>query len=248
VAAAAGLGVHLNMAAGSLGTRIGRKVAAVLVTGAGTRSRWYCHQRHRCRHGCRPDVDHLRQPDRPSSNSLDPAYRQNCRFMFADAALAVIRKIKTRRATPCGCRCRCRAGPTINGQPYFIDQGMAVPGARPPSRSFGDFRRAYVVRQVLDMNMVRFGERYMDSCRSASWASPPGRDRAGLQRGCRVPAPQLIDSRLTYEHPRCSPRGCSWFPPEKELSWLFRKSAAKAAPGAQGSSSMRTPRARLSCQ
>lgn len=146
-----------------LGTRIARKVApdlvkasgtneplgvatnaTVSVTGADTTSITYDNL---------IDLEH----------SLDPAYRQNCRFMMADASLAVIRKIKDSQGHPLWVPVPVPGmAPTINGQPYFIDQGMAVPGASNKSILFGDFRRAYVVRQVRDMQMVRFDERFMD--------------------------------------------------------------------------------------
>jgi HK97 family phage major capsid protein len=97
-------------------------------------------------------------------HSLDPAYRSNCRFMMNDATLAVIRKIKDTQGHPLWVPVPVPGmAPTINGQPYFIDQAMPAPGASAKSILFGNYAEAYVVRQVLDMNMVRFGERYMDA-------------------------------------------------------------------------------------
>jgi len=84
-------------------------------------------------------------------HSLDPAYRQNCRFMFADAALGRHPEDQGLAGHPLWVPVPVPGmAPTINGQPYFIDQGMAVPGASAKSILFGDFRRAYVVRQVLE--------------------------------------------------------------------------------------------------
>jgi len=51
--------------------------------------------------------------------------------------------------------------PTINGQPYAIDQGMPSLAAS-LSILFGDFQRAYIIRQVLDVHMLRLTERYAD--------------------------------------------------------------------------------------
>ncbi len=146
-----------------LGTRIARKVAAVLVSGAGTTEPLGVAT------NATVSVTGADQTSITYDNlidlehSLDPAYRTNCRFMMNDATLAVIRKIKDSQGHPLWVPVPVPGmAPTINGQPYFIDQGMAVPGASAKSILFGDFARAYVVRQVLDMNMVRFGERYMD--------------------------------------------------------------------------------------
>lgn len=147
-----------------IGTRIGRKVAADLVTGTGS------SQPLGVATNATASVTGADQTSITYDNlidlehSLDPAYRNNCRFMMADATLAVIRKIKDSQGHPLWVPVPVPGmAPTINGQPYFIDQGMAVPGASAKSILFGDFARAYVVRQVLDMNMVRFGERYMDN-------------------------------------------------------------------------------------
>lgn len=147
-----------------LGVRIGRKVAKDLVlgtgtgepqgivtgapvttTGTGTTGITYDNL---------IDLEH----------SLDPAYRNNCYFMLHDSTLAVIRKIKDTQGHPLWTPVPVPGmAPTINGQPYFIDQAMPVPGASAKSILFGNFAEAYVVRQVLDMQMVRFSERYMDA-------------------------------------------------------------------------------------
>ena len=147
-----------------IGTRIARKVAAVLVTGAGTTEPLGVAT------NATASVTGADQTSITYDNlidlehSLDPAYRQNCRFMMNDATLAVIRKIKDSQGHPLWVPVPVPGmAPTINGQPYFIDQGMASPGASNKSILFGDFARAYVVRQVLDMNMVRFDERFMQN-------------------------------------------------------------------------------------
>jgi HK97 family phage major capsid protein len=147
-----------------LGVRIARKVAADLVngtgssqplgivtnatmtiTGADTTSITYDNL---------IDLEH----------SLDPAYRQNCRFMFNDATLAVIRKIKDSQGHPLWVPVPVPGmAPTINGNQYFVDQAMAAPGASAKSILFGDFQRAFVIRHVLDMQMIRFSERYADA-------------------------------------------------------------------------------------
>jgi HK97 family phage major capsid protein len=102
-------------------------------------------------------------------HSLDPAYRAgDCRFLLADQTLATIRKIKDSMGRPIWLPVPTTGFPsTINGLPYTIDQGMAVPGASAFSILFGDFQAGYIVRQVLDMQMVRFSERYMDALQIA---------------------------------------------------------------------------------
>jgi HK97 family phage major capsid protein len=146
-----------------LGTRIGRKVASVLVTGAGTTEPLGVAT------NATASVTGADQTSITYDNlidlehSLDPAYRNNCRFMMNDATLAVIRKVKDSQGHPLWVPVPVPGmAPTINGNPYFVDQGMAAPGASAKSILFGDFARAYVVRQVLDMNMVRLGERFID--------------------------------------------------------------------------------------
>lgn len=146
-----------------LGTRIGRKVAADLVNGSGS------SEPQGIVTGASATVTGTGTTAITYDNlidlehSLDPAYRQNCQFMMNDATLAVIRKIKDSQDHPLWVPVPVPGmSPTINGQSYFIDQAMPVPGASAKSILFGNYAEAYVVRQVLDMQMVRFSERYMD--------------------------------------------------------------------------------------
>jgi HK97 family phage major capsid protein len=151
-----------------LGTRIGRKVAADLVNGTGS------SQPLGIVTNCPVTVTGADQTSITYDNlidlehSLDPAYRQNCRFMMNDAVLAVIRKIKDSQGHPLWVPVPVPGmAPTINGQQYFVDQAMALVGASNKSILFGDFSRAFVIRHVLDMQMVRFNERYMDALQVA---------------------------------------------------------------------------------
>lgn len=99
-------------------------------------------------------------------HSVDPAYRAGgrCRFLFNDATLAVVRKIKDTQGRPLWLPVPVPGMPaSINGLPYTIDQGMASPGANTKSVLFGDFQAGYLIRQVLDMQMVRLAERYADA-------------------------------------------------------------------------------------
>lgn len=98
-------------------------------------------------------------------HSVDPAYRAmgRARFIFNDGTLAILRKLKDSQNRPLWLPVPVPGMPaTINGVPYSIDQGVASPGANTKSILFGDFHAAYIVRQVLDTQMVRLAERYMD--------------------------------------------------------------------------------------
>lgn len=150
---------------GKLGMRIGRATAAHMISGNGTS-----------------------QPEGVATNatsgvtgaagfgitydniidlehSIDPAYRASgrCRFLFNDATLAVLRKLKDTQGRPLWLPVPTSGMPsTINGIEYTIDQGMASPGASTKSILFGDFQQAYIVRMVHDMQMVRLAERYAE--------------------------------------------------------------------------------------
>lgn len=97
-------------------------------------------------------------------HSIDPAYRANARFLLNDTTLSVIRKIKDSQGRPLWLPVPVPGMPaTINGVPYTIDQGMASPGANAKPILFGDFRAGYIIRQVLDIQMVRLAERYAEN-------------------------------------------------------------------------------------
>ncbi|MCA1696559.1 MAG: phage major capsid protein, partial [Actinobacteria bacterium] len=53
--------------------------------------------------------------------------------------------------------------PTINGWPYVIDNSMPIPAANAKTILFGDIDAGFIVRQVLDLQMVRLSERFMDA-------------------------------------------------------------------------------------
>lgn len=98
-------------------------------------------------------------------HSIDPAYRAmgRARFIFNDGTLAILRKLKDSQNRPLWLPVPVPGMPaTINGVPYSIDQGVASPGANTKSILFGDFHAGYIVRQVLDTQMVRLAERYAD--------------------------------------------------------------------------------------
>lgn len=99
-------------------------------------------------------------------HSVDPAYRDasRCRYLMSDAALKALRKLKDGDQRPLWVPVPAPGfSPTINGWSYTIDNKMPAPAASAKSLAFGDFRAGYIIRQVLGMQMVRLGERYMDA-------------------------------------------------------------------------------------
>lgn len=98
-------------------------------------------------------------------HSVDPAYRRHpsCAFMFNDATLKAVRKLKDsdgrylwNPAIP-----REDVPATILGQPYLINQDVADIGASARSMIFGRMDK-YVVRRVRDFSLRRLVERYAD--------------------------------------------------------------------------------------
>ena len=149
-----------------LGIRLGRGIAADLVNGAGTAGPT----------GVTVGITSTVTGSDPLGtltydnlidleHSLDPAYRQgNVRFLMNDNTLSVIRKIVDGFGRPLWVPIPVPGmSPTINGQAYAIDQAMPLmTTASATPIIFGDFNKGYIVRQVLDMQMIRFAERYMD--------------------------------------------------------------------------------------
>ncbi|CAB4192388.1 COG4653 Predicted phage phi-C31 gp36 major capsid-like protein [uncultured Caudovirales phage] len=101
-------------------------------------------------------------------HALDPAYRMNARFMFSDAALKVIKKIKVAQYSGDTVGAPLwipglagMLGDTIMGYPYTVNQSVAVPAASAKAVLFGDFSK-YLIRDVSDVRLVRMEERYAD--------------------------------------------------------------------------------------
>jgi len=106
-------------------------------------------------------------------HSVDPAYRPGSQFMLADATAAVIEKLVDGNGRPllnsslAGINGTVSAGQagkatyTILGYPVVINQDVATMAASAKSVLFGDFSK-YIIRDVLDLMLVRFAEKYMD--------------------------------------------------------------------------------------
>lgn len=99
-------------------------------------------------------------------HSVDPAYRRSPRvqFMLSDTALVQLRKLKAAGTGEYLWQPNMQVGlaPTLYGYPYVINQDMAVPAINVKSVLFGDFTAGYVVREVTDLQVITFTERYMD--------------------------------------------------------------------------------------
>lgn len=91
-------------------------------------------------------------------HSVDPAYRANARWMWHDTTFALLRKLKDADGRPLW-QPSLIAGvaPTFDGDPYVINQNMAVPAANAKSVVYGDFSK-YRVRNVGSMRMRRLDE------------------------------------------------------------------------------------------
>lgn len=95
-------------------------------------------------------------------HSVDPAYREsgNCRFMFNDASLKVIRKIKDGSQRPIfvpGYEAGNPGGAPdrLLGDPITINQQVAAMSAGAKSILYGDFSY-YKIRDVLDVTLQRY--------------------------------------------------------------------------------------------
>ena len=98
-------------------------------------------------------------------HSVDPAYRAmgNARFVMNDLTLGAIRKLTDNYGRPLWQPSVSDKDPDLLlGYPLTIDQAMPVMAANAKSILFGDFEAGYVVRQSLDVQMMRLTERYAD--------------------------------------------------------------------------------------
>lgn len=107
------------------------------------------------------------------SHSIDPLYRPNARFMFNDTTLKAIKKLVDSSGRPLWQPYAVAGFGTnvaqdkILGYDYTINQSMAdlgtsgSPVVGNKSILFGDFSR-YIVRDVMDMTLLRLTERYAE--------------------------------------------------------------------------------------
>jgi HK97 family phage major capsid protein len=101
-------------------------------------------------------------------HSVDPAYRASGSWMFHDATLKALKKIKTPQFSgdtagmPLWAPGLASREPdTILGYPYVVNQDMAVMAASAKSILFGDLSK-YLIRDVVDMTLLRLDERFAE--------------------------------------------------------------------------------------
>ena len=93
-------------------------------------------------------------------HSVDPAYRKNARFMFNDATLSYLRRIKDGNGQYLWQPAVTANAPAlVNGWPYTINQSMASMAASAISILFGDFSK-YIIRDVRGFSLLRLNELY----------------------------------------------------------------------------------------
>jgi HK97 family phage major capsid protein len=101
-------------------------------------------------------------------HSVDPAYRNNAKFMMNDTTLKTVKKIKVLQysgdstGAPLWAPGLASGQPdTILGFPYVINQQMASPGSSAKKVIFGDLSK-YIIRDVRDIVLKRLDERFAE--------------------------------------------------------------------------------------
>lgn len=101
-------------------------------------------------------------------HSVDPAYRVGARWMFNDATLKALKKIKVPQFSgdTAGMPLwqpglALREPDTILGDPYTINQHVAVMAASAKSILYGLLSK-YIIRDVRDITLIRLDERYAE--------------------------------------------------------------------------------------
>ena len=97
--------------------------------------------------------------------SVIEQYRINGTYMFSDASLTGLRKLRENGTTGAYLwqpSMQAGAPNQLNGKSYIINNYLPAPAANAKSILFGDFREGFVVRRVNDVQMLRLAERYAD--------------------------------------------------------------------------------------
>ena len=95
--------------------------------------------------------------------SVLSSFRDNGTYMFSDATLATLRKVKDSTGQYLWQPGLQAGAPNqLNGHGYIINNYMPAPAANAKSILFGDFREGFVVRRVRDVQLLRLDERYAD--------------------------------------------------------------------------------------
>lgn len=99
-------------------------------------------------------------------HTIDPAYRHNnpsVALMFADSTLKAVKKLKDANGMPIWLPSgySSQAIDSILGYRYVVNQDMAAIATTAKSVLFGDFS-TYIIRNVMDVSVMRLVERYAD--------------------------------------------------------------------------------------
>lgn len=96
-------------------------------------------------------------------HSVDIAYRANSKFMFNDSTLKALKKLKDSQGRPLFLPGLAYGEPdSINGFGYVVNNDVAAMAANAKSILFGDFKN-YFIRDVKNVQVIRFNEKYMDA-------------------------------------------------------------------------------------
>lgn len=97
--------------------------------------------------------------------AIDPAYLQggNCQWMLSSTALGVFRKVVDTAGRPIW-EPSVQAGQPdqILGYGVQLNNDLAVPAASAKFGAFGDFRSAYIIRDVTGVQIMQLRERYAE--------------------------------------------------------------------------------------
>ncbi len=95
-------------------------------------------------------------------HSIDPAYRQDAKWMFHDTTLQAIKKLKDSQGHPLWQpNVQAGAPDLLLGVPFIINQDMPVMAANAKSVLFGRLDK-YFIRDVAGVSVMRLTERYAD--------------------------------------------------------------------------------------
>ena len=95
-------------------------------------------------------------------HSVDPAYRNNAKWMMNDNTISKIKLMTDSQGRPLWLPGLVdRAPDTILGSPYVINQDMSSMTISAKSILFGDFSK-YLIRDVRDITLLRLDERYAE--------------------------------------------------------------------------------------
>jgi HK97 family phage major capsid protein len=96
-------------------------------------------------------------------HSVDISYRGNARFMMHDSSVKAIKKLKDSQGRPLWVPGVALNEPdTILGYGYTVNNDVPAMAISAKSIAFGDFSN-YFIRDVMDVSVVRFSEKYMDA-------------------------------------------------------------------------------------